>query len=82
MAESSPAERDLQVLIDSRLSRSQQCALAAKRANHIQGCIKHSITSWSKEVISYCIQRWCGLTLSIGCGPGPHHLKKEVEVLE
>jgi len=43
--EISPAERDLRVLVNSRLIMSQQCTLADKRANHILGCIKHSITS-------------------------------------
>ena len=39
------------MLVDSRLKRSQQCALAAKRAKGILGCIKHSTTSQSREVI-------------------------------
>ncbi|KAJ7402743.1 rna-directed dna polymerase from mobile element jockey-like [Pitangus sulphuratus] len=49
--ESSPEERDMGVLADRRLTRSQQCALADKRANHVLGCIKYSITNQSKEVI-------------------------------
>jgi len=49
--ESSPAGKGLGLLAGRRLSRSQQSALAAKRANPILGCIKHSTTSWSKEVI-------------------------------
>ena len=44
-------ERDLRVWADGKLNRSQQCALAAERANHILECIKHSRTSQLKEVI-------------------------------
>jgi len=54
--ESSPAERDLGRLADSRLHGSQQRSLAAERANPTLRCIRHSIASQSKEgIILQCL---------------------------
>lgn len=45
------AEQDLEVLVGSRLNKSQQCALTGMQASSILGCVKQSIARVSLKVV-------------------------------
>ena len=49
--ESSPEEKDLGVLVDKKLNKTWQCALTARKANCILGCIKSNVASRARKVI-------------------------------
>ena len=75
-------ERDLGVMISSSGKVSEQCLVAAKKANSILGMIKRTVKSRSRDVVvrlyktlvrpklEYCVQMWCP------------YLQKDINMLE
>ena len=84
--ERSSAENSLEVPADGKLDMSQQCALAAQKANHILGCIKRSVVAvkgadpapllYTGEISPGILHSDANFSVQERCGPIGAHLEE------
>jgi len=80
--ESCPVEKDLGVLVNSRLSRSQQCAQVAKKANAVLAWVSNGVGSGSRAGIGPLCSALVRPCLECCAQLWAPHSKKDMEGLE
>jgi len=76
LTDSSPAKKDVGILVDIKLNTSHQRALSAWKANCILGCIKRAVAAgWGRWLSLSTLPLW-GLTCSILSRPWAHRSTK------
>ena len=82
LLESSIGKKDQGVLVDSRMTMTQNCALVAKKGNGILGCIRRGVVRRLREVLLPLYSALVRLHLKYWVQFWAPQLKKRRELLE